>query len=260
MWSKVKAWFRSSAAPAPGDPAAAQKNAREMAELIAQELKPAGFDHQKGTTLWRRTNCKFDILTVDVIPPGRCRQWGTPLGSFLLEASCLIPFLPNTEAAAGHGLNPEKGFGQLRLALKRGMTQREVKADNIWWAGEDAKTVEAVRNDVSAIIRDTVLPAFSRLDDPAELLRVLQEDELSMKHGGIWGLGRKDSPVRLLYTGFAALECGKWDLADATFRACAEKLRTTGKGETGDKVQSKLLPYVETGIARAAQKQGWSLA
>src|SRR5216684_1362311 len=74
--------------------AAAKKNATAIVDLIEEELKPAGFLHRKRTTLWRRTNCKFDILQFDLIPRTRRLKWGEPAGSLRLDVSCLFPFLP----------------------------------------------------------------------------------------------------------------------------------------------------------------------
>lgn len=227
---------------------------------IAQELAASGFDQRKGATLWRRTSCKFEILKFDVVSKARCNQWGEPLGSFLLETSCLFPFLPQIEAGdEDKALRPEKGFGQLRLSLRRGLRQPDVKANNIWWAGEDAATAEAVSKDVSGIIRGTALPFFNRFDAPEELLRTFIEDEMSMEHGGVWSFGRKGSPVRLLYTGFAALECGKWDLAASSLNACRAKTVEIGKNDIGENIRAKYQPWIDLGLACAAEKRGWSV-
>jgi hypothetical protein len=60
-------------------------------------------------------------------------------------------------------------------------------------------------------------------------------------HDGVWDFGNKGSPRRLLYTGFAALECGHWDLAISSLNACREKVMAI-KGETGDTIRAIDLP------------------
>jgi hypothetical protein len=240
---------------------AAKKNAAAIVDLIEEELKLAGFLHRKRTTLWRRTNCKFDILQFDLIPRARRLKWREPAGSFRLDVSCLFPFLPKEGYTPDDSrqLRPEQGFGQVRLHVNRGISQRVVKAKNIWWAGEEASVFEAASKDVIGIIRDKVTPFFNRFEDREELLRTVLEDEMSMDDRGVWGFGNKGSPTRLLCTGFAALECGHWDLAISSLHACREKVMAI-KGEAGDTIRAIDLPYVDLGLARAAEKRGWSLS
>src|ERR1700722_2623456 len=105
---------------------AASKNAAAIVEFCRRELESSGFVNRKGNTLWRRTNQKFDILKFDIIPRGRCQKWRVPLGSFGLEPSFLFPFLPRLGHLPTDGLQPDKGFGQVRLALRRGVAQSMV--------------------------------------------------------------------------------------------------------------------------------------
>src|SRR5258706_13733445 len=115
----------------------AKKNALAIVKLCQEELAPSGFTHRKGTTFWRRTNLKFDVLKFDVIPRARSEKWRVPLGSFGLEPGCLFPFLPRVGHAPTDGLQPEKGFGQLRLSIRSATLQRTVKAPKIWWSGDE---------------------------------------------------------------------------------------------------------------------------
>jgi hypothetical protein len=149
-------------------------------------------------------------------------------------------------------LRPEKGYGQVRLCINRGIPQRAVKAKNIWWAGEDQCVFEAVK-------RDKAFPFFGRFEDLEELLRTFLDDEMSMQDGGIWDFGNKGSPNRLLYTGFAALECGQWDLAISSLKACRETVMAL-EWPTGDIIRAFHLPYVDVGLASAGQRRRWSLS
>jgi hypothetical protein len=135
-----------------------RKNAAAVVDMCEQELRPSGFINRARTTVWRRTNSKFDVLKINVIPKTRCEKWRVPVGSFSLDPSCLFLFLPRL----GHELrndsrHPEIGFGQFRLAINREILQPAVKATNIWWAGDNAKTFKLVVTEVRHKIMHDVL-------------------------------------------------------------------------------------------------------
>jgi hypothetical protein len=237
----------------------ASKNAAAIVKLCQQELEPLGFIHPKGATLWRRTNLKLDILKFDIIPRARCEKWRVPLGSFALAPSCLFPFLPRL----GHrpnerGLQPEKGVGQVRLSIRREIPQPKVKAPNIWWAGDSAEIFEPVLKDVLGTINEKALPFFSRFEDAEELLRTFLEDEDMIGREGIWEFGKEGSIRRSLYTGFAAIECCKWDLAISSLQTCRQKIMAVPQS-IRKRIQAEILPYVDQGITCAEQKCTWSL-
>jgi hypothetical protein len=231
----------------------AKKNALAIVKVCQKELVPSGFADRSGTTLWRRTNLKFDVLKFDVIPRTRSEKWRAPLGSFGLEPGCLFPFLPRAGHAATDGLQPEKGFGQLRLSIRGATSQRAVKAPMMWWAGD-----EGALQDVLNTINEKVLPFFHRFEDPEELLRTFLEDEDSIGCDGVWDFGKKGAPRRLLYIGFAAIECGKWDLAIFSFESWKERI--LGFPEIVSRsLRAEYLPYVEEGLTCARSKSTWSI-
>jgi hypothetical protein len=216
-----------------------------------------GFSNQRDATLWRRTNVKFDVLKFDVIPRARCQKWLVPLGSFGLDPSCLFPFLPRLgHSRDGDSFRPERGFGQIRLSIDRGIRQPSVKVPNVWWAGDSADVTEAVTGDVLNRITEKALPFFSRFDDTQEVLRTFLEDENAIGREGVWGFGNLESSTRLLYTGFAAIECRKWNLASSSLRAC--KARTMAIPEpVGEDVRAEILPYIDQGFTCIERLSAW---
>lgn len=238
-------------------PQDASKNAAAIVDFYRLELEASGFVHRKGTTLWRRTNLKFDVLKFDIIPRGRCQKWRVPFGSFGLNPSCLFPFLPRLGHLPTDGLQPDQGFGQVRLSLRRAVSQRTVKASNIWWAGDSPDISDIVLKDVLHVTRQEAFPFFCRFEDPEEVLRTFLNDEDAIGREGAWEFGKKGSPRRLLYTGFTAIECGKWDVATSNLRACHEKTMAISP-PVGESVRAEILPYVDQGIACAEQMRPWS--
>jgi hypothetical protein len=234
-----------------------EPNARAIFQRCQDELKLNGFVDTKRTTLWRRTNRKFDVLKFDIIPSGRCQKWRVPFGSFGLEPSCLFPFLPRLGHLPTDGLQPEKGFGQIRLSLRREVGQQTVKASNIWWAGDSCGMFDTVLKDVLRVIRQNVLPFFSRFEDAEEVLRTLLEDEDAIGREGVWEFGKQNSPKRFLYLGFAALECAKWDLAISSLRACRDKIAMIP--EIAERIRAEMMPFVDDGIVHGEQKASCSI-
>ena len=234
------------------------RDARAVFKLCQHELEALGFGNRKDTTLWRRTNVKFDILKFDIIPSARCQKWRVPLGSFGLAPSCLLPFLPRLgHAPDGEVLRPEKGFGQVRLSMSRGIPQPLVKVPNVWWVGDSASVFDAVARDVLSKITEEALPFFSRFDDTEELVRTFLEDDDAIGREGVWDFGKRESPSRLLYTGFAAIECGKWDLAISSLRACQEKTLRIPE-PVGERVRAEIMPYVDEGLACVERQCAWA--
>ena len=111
------------------------ENAAAIFARCQQELKAFGFVNRARTTIWRRTNIKLDVLKINLIPDARCAKWRVPVGSFSLDPGCLFPFLPRPGHITTDKVHPEIGFGQLRLSIHKGITQKEVKPLNIWSAG-----------------------------------------------------------------------------------------------------------------------------
>jgi len=237
-------------------PAGSKTNtARAIVDLCQSEMSNFGFDCRKRTTLWRRTNVKFDVLKFDVIPAARCEKWRIPLGSFSLIPSCLFPFLPRLDYPRAV-LDPEDGYGQIRLSVYRGISQSMVEARNIWWASDTQAAFDAVARDVFDQINLKVLPFYSRFDEPEEVLRTFLEDDDAMGREGVWEIGKIGSPTRLLYTGFAAIACSKWDLAVFNLRACEQKVMAIS-APMRERVGAEILPYVAEGLTFATQKQAW---
>jgi hypothetical protein len=220
-------------------------------------LEVPGFRNRKDVTLWRRTNVKFDVLKFHIITNARCQKWHVPLGSFGLAPSCLFPFLPLLDRASdGEILRPEEGFGQVRLSIYRGIPQPSVRVPNVWCIGDSAKTFDLVTEDVLGKITREAFPFFNRFEDTEELLRTFLEDDDAIGREGVWDFGKKGSPKRLLYIGFAAIECGKWDLAISSLRACSQKTKGIPQ-PVGERVQAEILPYVDEGLACAERKGAW---
>jgi hypothetical protein len=115
---------------------------------------------------------------------------------------------------------------------------------------------EGIIQSVLGTISNKALPFFHRFENQGELLRTLLEDEDAIGREGVWDFGKKGSPKRLLYTGFAAIECSMWDLAIPSLLSCKAKLMRIPE-PVGQSVRAEYLPYIQEGIACAEEKCAW---
>ena len=72
------------------------------------------------------------------------------------------------------------------------------------------------------------------------------------------GFWKKGIAETLLYTAFAAIECGKWDLAIASLGACKEKIMGLSE-PIGESAQAEFLPYIEEGVVCIKHRCTWSI-
>jgi hypothetical protein len=98
-------------------------------------------------------------------------------------------------------LRPQDGFGQIRLSINKGVSQRAVDAPNVWRAGGKGSIFTLVATDVPSKIAEIALQFFSRFENSKELLRTLLQDDDVIGREGVWELGKREPLKRLLYTG-----------------------------------------------------------
>jgi hypothetical protein len=227
-------------------------NKKQLVRAIFQALNAEGFDETKGTTSWRRTHRKVDVFKVEFFSPAVCRKWRVPPGSFSLRPSCFFPFIPsiNAEPIVCGGqpqiAQPEEGLCQLRLTIHKSISQRECSPPNIWCV--DASQPDLLIADVLSHLTRDALPFYARFEDTDELLRTLIEEEWDFGRAGIWDFGKKDSPIRLLYIGFCALENQQWEVAANALLRCREKA-----GNIFWKERPDILSCIEDGLKRSEQ-------
>jgi hypothetical protein len=232
-----------------------EANKKRAALALFSELEAHGFRDRKARTAWRRTNRKIDVFYLQFLSPSVCRKWRVPTGSFSLEPGCFFPFIPSLNGKSvgedqSKTSHPWHGLCQIGLVVFKYIHQRECPPSNIWWVGAQTDYAETVIADVLNQVRSKVLPFYSRFEDAHELLRTLLEEDDALGTGkeGIRDIGNKDSPVRLFYTGFAALEREQWEQALAAFVRCREKALTFSWKDRPD-----ILSCIGHGLERAKQ-------
>lgn len=218
-------------------------------------LRKVGFSTYKGTTAWRRSDTKIDIMRLEFYSISVCEKWRVPIGSFSIIPSCYFPFMPSLQGAKLWPDNSEidrlsDSYSQIRLrvfkeirqteeslnqswlnrivnAVIRNKIEKELEPLNIWWIGVDDKNFLKVIEDVAKQVESKVLIFFNRFENKNELMRTLQEEEDAWgcdMMEGIYDFGGKESIKRLCYIGFSALQLKYFDLAEFSLNKCLDKL------------------------------------
>lgn len=216
-------------------------------------LKKEGFSQKKGTSAWRRSDTKIDIMRLEFYSMPVCNKWGIPLGSFSIKPSCYFPFMPSLQAGK---LWPDASemdmlsdfYSQIRLKVFKGIKQIkqpenqsflqailnkvsghkiEPEPLNIWWIGIDEEAFIQVIEDVVRQIQNKALVFYKRLECKNELIRTLMEEKdvwgLDTEEG-IYDFGGDDSIKGLCYTGYSAMHIERFDVAKDSLERCLDKL------------------------------------
>ncbi len=187
---------------------------RELWKLVRPVLKMAGW-----TSFSSRTARKFSDMHVDVINFQSFNSYlassiGSTTYSFSVRLGRFFRFIPEWRHIEVHDGRPmpEEYDCHLRYTLHKKFPQPECARADVFYVDPDGKylpfVVEAVREGIST----EGFNWFRQFNDMREVLRILQEDHISIRNG-TWGFGANPSPIRYLIRGYVALSLGETDLA-----------------------------------------------
>ena len=211
---------------------------REIKRAIWPVLKNAGFSRFTSRVAWRHNKDSIDVFefqsfnkyNADVLGVTTF-SFGVNLGKFLLY----VPprWAPKVKDGIQLPTEPECIFrGALLTDVYAAPSSRI-----IWSIDQDGKNLLWCMRDVLNQL-PKALDWFTRLDDRAEVLRVLLEEDEDMHQ--LWGFGRNPCPMRSYHAGYVALALGD---------------RTTATSMLQDAVDSKsfvsLFSSVDGAINRA---------
>lgn len=179
---------------------------REIKKAVWPALKDAGFDCFTSRAAWRHNLDSIDVLEIQSFNKYNADVLGVTTFSFGVKLGKFLRYVPPRWAPkVKDGIQipsePECVF--------RGALLPEVSAapssGTIWSIDPHGRNLLWCIRDVK-----TQLPKafdwFFRLDDRAEVLRILLEEDEDMHL--LWGFGRNPCPVRSYYAGYVALSLG----------------------------------------------------
>ena len=191
---------------------------RSIRAQIWPLLKGEGFTATTSRSAWRHHLNRIDVVNFQSFNSYNAGVMGITTFSFAVNLGAYLLYVPPQwpPKKIKDGVPyPAEYECQFRGRLEPSMDQA-LKSAGVWSIDEKGSNLAWAMTDVAKQI-PTALDWFARLDDRAEVLRILQEEDEDMLK--LWGFGRRPSPLRAYLTGYVAMSLGKDKLADREFEA-----------------------------------------
>jgi hypothetical protein len=207
---------------------------RSIRSQIWPLLRLAGFNSTTARSAWRHERDRIDVVNFQSFNSYHASVMGVTTFSFAVNLGTYLLYVPPQwppKKIKDSVPYPAEHECHLRGRLKPSTTQSH-KNEGVWGIDEKGSNLAWSIKDVENQI-PTALAWFKRLEDRAEVLRILQEeDEDPFK---LSGFGRRPSPIRSYLTGYVAMALGKDQLAEKEFEAavasgCFSNLFSSAKG------------------------------
>ena len=186
--------------------------ARKMLiDFIEPTLLREGFNQRKGSTFWRVTELKSDVIEVRLSTPQEADRACIPESSFSIWAGSYFSFMPNIyDESSLHKiddlLTPEEAFCHFRVTVQRGIKQaRKTAGENMWCLTGVMSTDEVELNDALSQVEKTIIPELNNLYSLQNWIDLLASEKINI------GFGAPDSSNRNLFLGCAFLRANNLD-------------------------------------------------
>lgn len=185
---------------------------KEIRGRIWPLLKAQGFSRFTTRTAWRDADGKVDVVNFQSFNAHNADVLGVTPFSFAVNLGSFLTYVPPQwpPKVKGGQLVPDEAECHFRGHLARTITQVGNQHAGVWSVDAQGRNLLWCIQDVAEQLPET-FRWFDRLNDRAEVLRVLQEQDEDMQ--ALWGFGRRPSPIRSYLTGYVALSMGLQDLA-----------------------------------------------
>lgn len=179
-------------------------------DTIVPLLRSNGFKIFRGSTAWRHSEKRIDVVELEFFPRDKGRQWGITPVSFALPVGCFFPFVPSLVEPKikkeGDLVLPKEINCHIRRTTDRRLRQRQTKIPNIWYVKPNGSNLQDTMDDARTVLLEEGLPWFDHFSDLNLLLESLLKDE-----GNSLPAGTHGTPKHLI--AFLALELKRWQLA-----------------------------------------------
>ncbi|MCC4612988.1 DUF4304 domain-containing protein [Xanthomonas campestris pv. esculenti] len=206
---------------------------REIKRAIWPALKEAGFTRFTQRVAWRHHQDSIDVLDFQSFNSYNAEILGVTTFSFCVNLGKYLLYVPpQWEVKVKDGIQ----FPRESECLFRGRLHPNVSAaasdKTIWSIDNAGKNLPWCIQDVLSHV-PTALDWLLRLEDRAEVLRILMEQDEDMQH--LWGFGRNPSPIRSYFAGYVSLALDNRELAysklqEAVDSKCFTRLFTSVGG------------------------------
>lgn len=216
---------------------------------LQQSLNSSGFGRRVGPHAYRDHEATIDVLKVEFFDGSTHRVWGTSNHSFGLSCGVFFKFAPNPFggriARGTEGLlEPDGTVCAIRTYLQRKLHQPKSVPRNVWSVAADLSDLDSVAIDVQRAFEEQAVRWFTRFKTVTEITELLRYgDEQMDGDAPCFGFGRKGSPIRNLYLGFAAIASGDAQTGRGALIASMSKggfAQLSGTSAVDDLVRNKL--------------------
>ena len=164
-------------------------------ELVRPALREVGFSRFAGRNAWRIGQTKIDVVNFQSFGNWLADRLGCTTFSFGVNVGCYFPNVPPSPLFPRTNANqlPKEYECHFRGELHRKLEQPEWDRRDIWYVDPDGIYLEpALRDAIRALLTEG-MAWFARLDDRAEVLRILREGPMTKD---LQGYGNPGSQVR----------------------------------------------------------------
>jgi hypothetical protein len=193
---------------------------REIKKSIWPALKQAGFSRFSQRTAWRHQQDSIDVLDFQSFNSYNAEALGITTFSFCVNLGKYLRYVPpQWDVRMKDGIELPREWECLFRGRLHPTFSAAASDKTIWSVDRAGKNLSWCIQDVVAQV-STALDWFRRLDDRAEVLRILMEQDEEMQR--LWGFGRIASPLRSYSAGYVWLALGNRDLARAELQAAVD--------------------------------------
>ncbi len=189
---------------------------KEINKVIRPTLRANGFDKFSGRTYWKYAHNRIDIINFLSFNSYNADVVGCTTFSFAVNLATYLNFIPSVSVIKEkNGLKrPLEYEGHFRTPLNKGIKQKELAREDIWFIDENGNNLNAIVLDCKNQIIEKAFNWFEQFDKNENILQILLKEPENMKK--LWGFGNFDSPRRNKFTAY------KFDLAIEKFKKCQE--------------------------------------
>lgn len=220
---------------------------KRITRLIQLFLKEVDFDSFQGTTAWRHTPGRIEIVHIKFIRPCDTTIIGCTTASFSLEQGLFFESFPNNQVMKFSQWLPEPYGASMRNFHRRTIAQPALKRRDIWLVEQDGSNLEECVADAIKILQLKAEPWFVRFRNDSEVINTLlneldQVDEIGLLQSWNGGL---NCPHRNHLVAYVALGAGELEIARDAFERLLNQNRPKLMAGYPDRDYKKVVELLE---------------
>ena len=164
-------------------------------KLVRPALRDVGFSRFTGRDAWRLGRTKIDVVNFQSFGPSLADGLGCTTFSFGVNLGCYLPDVPPSSVfpRGNYDKLPKEYECHFRGKVHRTLQQPEWSRLDVWYRDPEGIYLEPALRDATRALLGEGMSWFARLDDRAEVLRILRGGPMTED---MHGFGNPGSPCR----------------------------------------------------------------